>query len=147
MQELSNTSELQDDGFITTGQFSSGMHQCKAYGVIDALRGMNDQVRHYEEKRYSQNALNGNDEMVDAESIRDAIRFEYCLASSSGWTNIRCAPFEALYGRKCRSLVLWAEIGESSLIGPELLQEDGLIKWCFDKREAQSGERPSKELC
>nr|GEW66177.1 putative reverse transcriptase domain-containing protein [Tanacetum cinerariifolium] len=36
---------------------------------------------------------------------------------------IRCAPFEALYGRKCRSPVLWAEIGESSLIGPELIQE------------------------
>nr|GEZ91756.1 putative ribonuclease H-like domain-containing protein [Tanacetum cinerariifolium] len=32
----------------------------------------------------------------------------------------RCAPFEALYGRKCRSPVLWAEIGESSLIGHEL---------------------------
>ncbi|GJR10032.1 hypothetical protein Tco_0792684 [Tanacetum coccineum] len=37
--------------------------------------------------------------------------------------SIRCAPFEALYGRKCRSLVLWAEIGESSLIGPELVLE------------------------
>ncbi|GJZ12522.1 putative reverse transcriptase domain-containing protein [Tanacetum coccineum] len=34
-----------------------------------------------------------------------------------------CAPFEALYGRKCRSPVLWAEIGESNLIGPELVQE------------------------
>ncbi|GJU02978.1 hypothetical protein Tco_1113316 [Tanacetum coccineum] len=54
-----------------------------------------------------------------AESVSDAIRFEYCLASSSGWTNIRCAPFEALYGRKCRSLVLWAEIRESSLTGLE----------------------------
>nr|GFA37516.1 hypothetical protein [Tanacetum cinerariifolium] len=30
---------------------------------------------------------------------------------------------EALYERKCRSSVLWAEIGESSLIGPELVQE------------------------
>ncbi|GJV45499.1 hypothetical protein Tco_1430035 [Tanacetum coccineum] len=40
-----------------------------------------------------------------AESVSDAIRFEYCLASSSGWTNIWCAPFEALYGRKCRSHV------------------------------------------
>ncbi|GJX06204.1 hypothetical protein Tco_0194136 [Tanacetum coccineum] len=30
---------------------------------------------------------------------------------------------QALYGRKCRSPVLWAEIGESSLIGPELVQE------------------------
>nr|GEX67480.1 putative reverse transcriptase domain-containing protein [Tanacetum cinerariifolium] len=36
---------------------------------------------------------------------------------------VRCAPFEALYGRKCRLLVLWAEIRESRLIGPELVQE------------------------
>ncbi|GJV53814.1 putative reverse transcriptase domain-containing protein, partial [Tanacetum coccineum] len=35
-------------------------------------------------------------------------------------SSIRCAPFEALYGRKCRSSVLWDEVGESSLIGPEL---------------------------
>ncbi|GJY91769.1 putative reverse transcriptase domain-containing protein [Tanacetum coccineum] len=35
-----------------------------------------------------------------------------------------CAiDFGALYGRKCRSPVLWAEIGESSLIRPELVQE------------------------
>ncbi|GJR44669.1 putative reverse transcriptase domain-containing protein [Tanacetum coccineum] len=38
-------------------------------------------------------------------------------------SSIRCAPFEALYGRKCRSPVLWAEVRESSLIGPELVQE------------------------
>nr|GEV34731.1 hypothetical protein [Tanacetum cinerariifolium] len=31
--------------------------------------------------------------------------------------------FEALYGRKCRSPVLWEKIGESSLIGPKLVQE------------------------
>nr|GEX55727.1 putative reverse transcriptase domain-containing protein [Tanacetum cinerariifolium] len=38
-------------------------------------------------------------------------------------SSIRCAMFEALYGRKCRSPVLWAEIGEGSLIGPELVLE------------------------
>ncbi|GKC40962.1 putative reverse transcriptase domain-containing protein, partial [Tanacetum coccineum] len=38
-------------------------------------------------------------------------------------TSIRCALFEALYGRKCRSPMLWAEIREGSLIGPELVQE------------------------
>nr|GEW82917.1 putative reverse transcriptase domain-containing protein [Tanacetum cinerariifolium] len=38
-------------------------------------------------------------------------------------SSIRCAIFEALYGRKCRSLVLWAKIGEHRLIGPELVQE------------------------
>ncbi|GJR85943.1 putative reverse transcriptase domain-containing protein [Tanacetum coccineum] len=43
--------------------------------------------------------------------------------NNSYHSSIRCAPFEALYGRKCRSPILWAEIGESSLIGPELVQE------------------------
>nr|GEZ36786.1 putative reverse transcriptase domain-containing protein [Tanacetum cinerariifolium] len=30
---------------------------------------------------------------------------------------------QTLYGRKCRSPILWAEIEESSLIGPELVEE------------------------
>ncbi|GJQ91114.1 hypothetical protein Tco_0002253 [Tanacetum coccineum] len=60
--------------------------------------------------------------LADAvENVRDAIGFEYCLVSSSGWTNIRYAPFEALYGKKCRLHVLWAEIRESSLTGLELV--------------------------
>ncbi|GKE20625.1 putative reverse transcriptase domain-containing protein [Tanacetum coccineum] len=33
------------------------------------------------------------------------------------------APYEALYGRKCRSPVCWAEVGEAQLTGPELIQE------------------------
>ncbi|GJR46718.1 hypothetical protein Tco_1314821 [Tanacetum coccineum] len=37
--------------------------------------------------------------------------------------SIKCSPFEALYGRKCRSPVIWNEVGESQLIGPELVQE------------------------
>ncbi|GJY37693.1 putative reverse transcriptase domain-containing protein [Tanacetum coccineum] len=43
--------------------------------------------------------------------------------NNSYHTSIRCALFEALYGRKCRSPVLWAEIREGSFIGPELVQE------------------------
>ncbi|GJR07181.1 putative reverse transcriptase domain-containing protein [Tanacetum coccineum] len=48
------------------------------------------------------------------------VKFSY---NNSYHSSIRCAPFEALYGRKCRSLVLWAEIREGSLIGPELVLE------------------------
>ncbi|GKA83210.1 putative reverse transcriptase domain-containing protein [Tanacetum coccineum] len=36
---------------------------------------------------------------------------------------VKCAPFEALYGRKCRSPIMWVEVGEGQLIGPELVQE------------------------
>ena len=33
------------------------------------------------------------------------------------------APYEALYGRKCRSPIGWFEAGESKLLGPDLVQE------------------------
>ena len=33
------------------------------------------------------------------------------------------APFEALYGRPCRSLLSWAEIGEIEAFGPDLARE------------------------
>nr|GFC77209.1 putative reverse transcriptase domain-containing protein [Tanacetum cinerariifolium] len=36
---------------------------------------------------------------------------------------IKAAPFEALYGRKCRSPVCWTEVGEAQILGPELIQE------------------------
>nr|GEW81131.1 reverse transcriptase domain-containing protein [Tanacetum cinerariifolium] len=37
--------------------------------------------------------------------------------------SIKAMPFEALYGRKCRSPVCWAEVGDAQLIGPEIIQE------------------------
>nr|GEY83595.1 putative reverse transcriptase domain-containing protein [Tanacetum cinerariifolium] len=48
------------------------------------------------------------------------VEFSY---NNSYQKSIKCAPFEALYGRKCRSPVIWTEIGESQLIGPEIVQE------------------------
>ncbi|GJZ71454.1 putative reverse transcriptase domain-containing protein [Tanacetum coccineum] len=48
------------------------------------------------------------------------VEFSY---NNSYHASIKCAPFEALYGRKCRSPVIWTEVGENQLIGPELVQE------------------------
>ena len=33
------------------------------------------------------------------------------------------SPFEALYGRKCRTPLMWSEVGERTLTGPALIKE------------------------
>nr|GEZ42543.1 putative reverse transcriptase domain-containing protein [Tanacetum cinerariifolium] len=45
------------------------------------------------------------------------------LYNNSYHASIKAAPYEALYGRKCRSPVCWAEVGEAQLTGLELIQE------------------------
>ncbi|GKB24411.1 putative reverse transcriptase domain-containing protein, partial [Tanacetum coccineum] len=48
------------------------------------------------------------------------VEFSY---NNSYHASIKAAPFEALYGRKCRSPVCWAEVGQVQLTGPDLVQE------------------------
>ncbi|GJV68687.1 putative reverse transcriptase domain-containing protein [Tanacetum coccineum] len=46
------------------------------------------------------------------------VEFSY---NNSYQTSIKVAPFEALYDRKCRSPVCWAEVGEVQLTDPEIV--------------------------
>ncbi|OMO80899.1 reverse transcriptase [Corchorus capsularis] len=48
------------------------------------------------------------------------VEFAY---NNSYQANIQMAPYEALYGRKCRSPVCWDEVGERKLLGPEIVQQ------------------------
>nr|GFA05139.1 putative reverse transcriptase domain-containing protein [Tanacetum cinerariifolium] len=48
------------------------------------------------------------------------VEFSY---DNSYHASITAAPFEALYGRKCRSPVCWTEVGGAQILGPELTQE------------------------
>ncbi|WMV41604.1 hypothetical protein MTR67_034989 [Solanum verrucosum] len=41
--------------------------------------------------------------------------------TNSYHSSIAMAPFEALYGKRCRSPVGWFEVGEFSLLGPEVV--------------------------
>ncbi|GJZ37577.1 putative reverse transcriptase domain-containing protein [Tanacetum coccineum] len=73
------------------------------------------------------------------QSMQEALRTRACILDFKGsWdvhlslvefsynnsyhSSVRCALFEALYGRKCRSPIMWAEVGEGQLIGPELVR-------------------------
>nr|GFA68064.1 putative reverse transcriptase domain-containing protein [Tanacetum cinerariifolium] len=48
------------------------------------------------------------------------VEFSY---NNSYHATIKAAPFESLYGQKCRSPVCWTKVGEVQILGPELIQE------------------------
>ena len=48
------------------------------------------------------------------------VEFSY---NNSYQASIQMAPYEALYGRPCRSPICWTEVGESSIIGPDLIRD------------------------
>nr|GEU42292.1 putative reverse transcriptase domain-containing protein [Tanacetum cinerariifolium] len=72
------------------------------------------------------------------QTLKDMLR-SYVIDFTNGWerhlpvvefslnnsylASIKAAPFEALYGQKCRSPVCWAEVRDAQLTGPELVHE------------------------
>ena len=48
------------------------------------------------------------------------VEFTY---NNSYQASIQMAPYEALYGRSCRSLICWTEVGASSITAPDLIRD------------------------
>nr|GFC52974.1 putative nucleotidyltransferase, ribonuclease H [Tanacetum cinerariifolium] len=45
------------------------------------------------------------------------------FAYNNSWhASIKCAPFEMLYGRKCRAPICWDQVGERVIEGPEMIE-------------------------
>ena len=62
--------------------------------------------------------------VIDYEGSRDRhislVEFVY---NNSFQSSIGMAPYEGLYGRKCRTPLCWTELSEKKVIGPDLIQE------------------------
>ncbi|GKA43625.1 reverse transcriptase domain-containing protein [Tanacetum coccineum] len=54
------------------------------------------------------------------------VEFSY---NNSYYSSVRCAPFEALYGRKCRSSIMWAEIGEGDHVLLKVSPWKGVVRF------------------
>jgi hypothetical protein len=48
------------------------------------------------------------------------VEFSY---NNSYQTSLKMAPFEALYGRRCRTPLSWSQTGERKIFGPDLVTE------------------------
>ena len=48
------------------------------------------------------------------------VEFAY---NNSYQVSIQMAPYEALYGRLCKSPLYWTEVGERSITGPDLIKD------------------------
>ena len=48
------------------------------------------------------------------------VKFAY---NNSYQASIQMAPYEALYGRPCKSPICWTEVGESFITGPEMIRD------------------------
>ncbi|MCI27558.1 retrotransposon protein, partial [Trifolium medium] len=78
---------------------------------------------------------------VSWEAFLPLIEFTY---NKSFHSSIGIAPFEALYGRKCRTPLCWFESGESVVLGPEIVQQTTeKIKMIQEKMRASQSRQKS----
>jgi hypothetical protein len=53
----------------------------------------------------------------------DYLPFAEFSYNNSYQASLQMAPFEALYGRKCRTPLNWSETGETQVFGPDIIKE------------------------
>src|SRR4051794_20177046 len=53
----------------------------------------------------------------------DYLPFAEFSYNNSYQASLQMAPFEVLYGRKCRTPLNWSEVGDSQIFGPDILKE------------------------
>ena len=68
--------------------------------------------------------------------------------NNSYQASLKMAPFEALYGRRCRTPLMWDEVGDRQLFGPNVIKEsEENVKLIRDRlKVAQSWQKSYADL-
>src|SRR5438105_8641517 len=77
------------------------------------------------------------------ERIGKRVPFAEFSYNNSYQASLQASPFEVLYGRKCRTPLMWSEVGERSLIGPAVIKdaEEQVAKIRENLKAAQSKQK------
>ncbi|GJV01509.1 retrovirus-related pol polyprotein from transposon TNT 1-94 [Tanacetum coccineum] len=103
-------------------------------GVLQPISIISDRDSHFT-SRFWQSMQNALDFGKGRERHLPLVEFSY---NNSYHASIKAVPFEARYGRKCRSPVCWAKVGDVQLTGLEITHEP-TEKIVIEKSMAWSG--------
>ncbi|GKC20421.1 putative reverse transcriptase domain-containing protein [Tanacetum coccineum] len=153
MLEAIRLTDTTRDTYMEMGKNNNGLHYKATKNIKVPICIISDHDSHFTSRFWQsiQNALGTQLDMsttyhreTDGQSERTIQTLEYMIRScvidfGKGWerhlplvefsynnsyhASIKAAPFEALYGRKCRSSICWAEVGDVQLTGPEIIHE------------------------
>nr|GEW47948.1 putative reverse transcriptase domain-containing protein [Tanacetum cinerariifolium] len=97
--------------------------KCTVFTDHKSLQHILDQKEHNMRQRRWLELLKAQIEALKPENLeKEDVGAEFSY-NNNYHASIKVAPYEALYGQKCRSPVCWAKVGEAQLIGPEMIQE------------------------
>nr|GEV11191.1 putative reverse transcriptase domain-containing protein [Tanacetum cinerariifolium] len=144
----SNVSSVQNDALnkIIDDMHEQGvqkLHSVKMqlHSTIDHNKSMEEEVTTLK-KDFKEKKDKFLKDFIDIKALKEKVEdrlFKQDQSVQTGWVNhlplvefsynnsyhatIKSAPFEALYGRKCRSPVCWTEVREAHILSLELIQE------------------------
>ena len=105
------------------------MHFCKSFQKAMGTRLIMSTTFHPQTDGQSERNIQVLEDMLRAcvldhkrswEEHLPLVAFAY---NNSYQASIQMAPYEALYGRLCRSPLCWTDVGESSITGPDLIRD------------------------